>query len=78
MAPQTDSDVDEAHLVPKMEDAIDHTHVSWRPVGSVKCSECKQTKQSGGRLKLRDAGEVNPHYDGLVCENCKFDHINDE
>lgn len=78
MVPKTDADADKAHPVPSMEDTKDHKHVSWRPVGAVECGECEQTKQSGGRLKLRAAGEVNPHYDGLVCENCKGDLINDE
>lgn len=77
MVPNTDAGAEKTHH-PKREDAIDHTHVSWRPVGAVECSECNQTKQSGGRLKLREAGEFKPHYDGLVCENCKGDLIHDE
>ncbi len=78
MVPKTDADVDKAHPVPSMEVSKDHTQVSWRPFGAVECSECKQTKQSGGRLRLREAGEVKPHYDGLVCENCKDGLINYE
>lgn len=61
-----------------MNDTKDQTHVSWRPVGAVECSECRQTKQSGGRLKLHESGEVKPHYDGLVCENCKGDLLHYE
>ena len=78
MVPKTNSGADKAHPVSKMEDVRDHTHHLWQPVGAVECSECEQTKQSGGRLKLRDAGEVKPHYDRLVCENCKSDLLNDE
>lgn len=73
----TDGGVD-VPPVPDINEPDDNTHVSWRPVGAVECSECGRAKQSGGYLVLREEGAVLPKFEGLVCASCKAKLTDDE